>query len=160
MRPRHFLHVLDAKEPHRYTLPYAGRLPSPSGSSFALPHTLQRRSAQNSFALLPLTRHGSKRAAYSAAFVISLDCCDRQGMSYAATTGDITGELVRDLMAHVIEHRFGPEAQQTPHRIEWLSDDAPCYTAHQTRASARRRASSSATRRHPRPIATEWPNAS
>jgi transposase InsO family protein len=65
--------------------------------------------------------------------VFSLDCCDREVMSFAATTGAITGELVRDLMAHAIEHRFGPEAQRTPHRIEWLSDNAPCYTSHETR---------------------------
>jgi len=64
----------------------------------------------------------------------SLDCCDREVMSYVATTGAITGELVRDLMAHAIEHRFGSEALHTPRRVEWLSDNAPCYTAHETRA--------------------------
>jgi transposase InsO family protein len=63
----------------------------------------------------------------------SLDCCDREAMAYVATTGAITGELVRDLMAESIEHRFGAEARRTPHRIEWLSDNAPCYTAHETR---------------------------
>ena len=55
-----------------------------------------------------------------------LDCCDREVMSYVATTGAITGELVRDLMAHAIEHRFGKDARRAPHRIEWLSDNAPC----------------------------------
>jgi putative transposase len=64
----------------------------------------------------------------------SLDCCDREVMSFVATTGAITGELVRDLMAHAIEHRFGTYARHTPHRIEWLSDNAPCYIAHETRA--------------------------
>ena len=63
----------------------------------------------------------------------SLDCCDREVMAFVATTGAITGELVRDLMAQSIEHRFGPEARRAPGRIEWLSDNAPCYTAQETR---------------------------
>jgi transposase InsO family protein len=36
-------------------------------------------------------------------------------------------------MAQSIEHRFGAEARRAPARIEWLSDNAPCYTAHETR---------------------------
>src|SRR5438128_2396890 len=36
-------------------------------------------------------------------------------------------------MAQSIEHRFGPDARRAPGRIEWLSDNAPCYTAHETR---------------------------
>lgn len=64
----------------------------------------------------------------------SLDCCDREVMSYVATTAAITGELVRDLMAVAVEQRFGAGTRATPHPIEWLSDNGPPYTAHETRA--------------------------
>jgi putative transposase len=63
----------------------------------------------------------------------SLDCCDREVMSYIATTAAITGEMIRDLMAESVERRFGPEALATPHPIEWLSDNGPPYTALETR---------------------------
>jgi transposase InsO family protein len=37
----------------------------------------------------------------------ALDCCDREAMSYVATTGGITGKDVCDLMVAAVEHRFG-----------------------------------------------------
>ena len=37
----------------------------------------------------------------------SLDCCDREVMSFQATTGGIRSEDVRDLMVAIVEHRFG-----------------------------------------------------
>ena len=63
----------------------------------------------------------------------SLDCCDREVMSYVATTAAITGEMVRDLMADSTERRFGPAVKRVPHPIEWLSDNGPPYTANETR---------------------------
>lgn len=63
----------------------------------------------------------------------SLDCCDREVMSYVATTAAITGEMIRDLMAESVERRFGAEALHTPHPVEWLSDNGPPYTALETR---------------------------
>jgi transposase InsO family protein len=39
--------------------------------------------------------------------VFALDCCDREAMSFLATTGGIAGEHVRDLMVAAIEYRFG-----------------------------------------------------
>jgi len=63
----------------------------------------------------------------------SLDCCDREIMSYVATTAAITGEMVRDLMAEAVEQRFGAGARAVPHPIEWLSDNGPPYTANETR---------------------------
>ena len=45
----------------------------------------------------------------------ALDCCDREAMSYVATTGGITGKDVRDLMVAAVEHSFGP-AQQLARR--------------------------------------------
>jgi putative transposase len=37
----------------------------------------------------------------------ALDCCDREAMSFLATTSGIRGEDVRDLMLAAVEHRFG-----------------------------------------------------
>jgi len=65
----------------------------------------------------------------------SMDCCDREVMSYVATTAGISGDMIRDLMAEAIESRFG-FVDELPHRIEWLSDNGSAYTAHQTRAFA------------------------
>lgn len=65
----------------------------------------------------------------------ALDCCDREIISHVATTGGITGEMVRDLMVESVERRFGPAAQ-LPHAVEWLSDNGSCYTARETLAFA------------------------
>jgi transposase InsO family protein len=65
----------------------------------------------------------------------SMDCCDREVMSYVATTAGISGDMIRDLMAEAIESRFG-FVDRLPHRIEWLSDNGSAYTAHETRAFA------------------------
>jgi transposase InsO family protein len=66
----------------------------------------------------------------------SLDCCDREAISYVATMGHLTGELVRDLMAQSVEARFGAGALRTPHALEWLTDNGAPYTAHETRRFA------------------------
>lgn len=65
----------------------------------------------------------------------SMDCCDREVMSYVATTGGISGDMVRDLMAEAIEARFGM-VNHLPHRVQWLSDNAPAYIARETRTFA------------------------
>jgi putative transposase len=36
-------------------------------------------------------------------------------------------------MAHSIEARFGAGSTRTTHAVEWLSDNGPPYTAHDTR---------------------------
>ncbi len=66
----------------------------------------------------------------------SMDCCDREVMSYVATTGGISGDMIRDLMAESIESRFG-KTSRLPHRIQWLSDNGPPYIARETRDFAR-----------------------
>lgn len=63
----------------------------------------------------------------------ALDCCDREAVSYIATNGAITGEMIRDLMAESVEHRFGPGTLKVPFAIEWLSDNGSPYTALETR---------------------------
>jgi transposase InsO family protein len=60
-------------------------------------------------------------------------CCDREVISYVATTAAITGEMIRDLMAESVERRFGAEALCTPHSVAWLSDNGPPSTALDTR---------------------------
>jgi putative transposase len=66
----------------------------------------------------------------------AMDCCDREVMSWVATTGSINGEIIRDLMTEAMEARFGL-IHQVPGRIEWLSDNAPAYTARDTMNFAR-----------------------
>ena len=52
-----------------------------------------------------------------------MNTCDREILSYIATTGGITSES--------IEYRFG-KVDRLSHRIQWLSDNAPSYTARGT----------------------------
>ena len=52
----------------------------------------------------------------------TMDCCDREIMSYVATTAGISGDMITDLMAEAMEYRFGC-VDQVPQRIEWLSDN-------------------------------------
>ena len=66
----------------------------------------------------------------------SMDCCDREVMSYTATTGGVSGDMVRDMMVEAIEDRFG-RVDHLPHRIQWLSDNAPAYIARETKIFAR-----------------------
>jgi putative transposase len=65
----------------------------------------------------------------------ALDCCDREAMSFVATTAGITGEDVRDLMVAAVEHRFG-RVNRLPSTIEWLTDNGSCYLARETRRFA------------------------
>ena len=66
----------------------------------------------------------------------ALDCCDREAMSFLATTAGISGSDVRDLMVAAVEHRFG-RINRLPVTIEWLSDNGSCYVAGDTRSFAR-----------------------
>jgi len=62
----------------------------------------------------------------------SLDCCDREVISWVASDCHLAGSDVRDLMAEAVEARFG--VTRTPRPVQWLSDNGPPYTAHRTRA--------------------------
>jgi putative transposase len=66
----------------------------------------------------------------------TLDCCDREAISWIATTGGISGEHIRDLMVGSVERRFGL-VDRLPDSLEWLSDNGSPYIAAQTRAFAR-----------------------
>jgi len=65
----------------------------------------------------------------------ALDCCDREAMSWVATTGGISGDMVRDLMVEAIEERFNGKVPTQP--IEWLTDNGSPYIARDTRSFAR-----------------------
>lgn len=58
-----------------------------------------------------------------------LDCHDREVISWACSTRGVDGSLVRDLMVDCVDARFGGAL---PHRVQWLSDNGPCYVARQT----------------------------
>jgi len=62
---------------------------------------------------------------------VVLDTCDREVITWTATTSGIAGEHIRDLMVEAVERRFGPVAG-APHAIEWLADNGSAYTAHDT----------------------------
>ena len=66
----------------------------------------------------------------------TLDCCDREAISWIAITGGIEGGDIRDLMVQSVEQRFGP-VDSLPTPIEWLSGNGLPYTATETRALAR-----------------------
>lgn len=66
----------------------------------------------------------------------SLDCCDREVMSWVAVVNaGIDGNLVRDMMLEAVEYRFG--TTEAPGPIQWLSDNGSPYIAGDTRAFAR-----------------------
>jgi len=67
--------------------------------------------------------------------VFSLDCCDREVIAWRAQTAHFCGQDIEDLMAMSIDARFS--AIQTPHPVEWLSDNGPPYTADDTRSFGR-----------------------
>lgn len=66
----------------------------------------------------------------------SLDCCDREIISYVATTAGISGTMVQDILVESIEKRFG-DTQRLPQEIEWLTDNGSCYIAEETRKFAK-----------------------
>jgi len=61
----------------------------------------------------------------------SLDTCDREAMRYVASNRGIDAEMICDLMAETMQYRFG-KVDSLPHKIQWLSDNGPCYIARKT----------------------------
>lgn len=65
----------------------------------------------------------------------ALDCCDREAMSWVATTGGHSGDVVRDVMLAAVESRFG-NTLKALEEIEWLTDNGSGYIAERTRTFA------------------------
>lgn len=68
--------------------------------------------------------------------LFALDCCDREAMSWVASTGGYTGDMVRDVMLQAVESRFDG-GLKAAHEIEWLSDNGSCYIAGETQGFSR-----------------------
>ena len=67
--------------------------------------------------------------------VFALNCCDREIMSWVATTKGIDAALAGDLVMQTVENRFGPEGKP-PKLIEWLTDNGSCFTEAETSLEA------------------------
>ncbi|EMR3562306.1 IS3-like element IS2 family transposase [Shigella flexneri] len=65
----------------------------------------------------------------------ALDCCDREALHWAVTTGGFNSETVQDVMLGAVERRFGNDLPSSP--VEWLTDNGSCYRANETRQFAR-----------------------
>ncbi|BBS79973.1 hypothetical protein WP7S17E04_P20530 (plasmid) [Escherichia coli] len=61
----------------------------------------------------------------------ALDCCDREALHWAVTTGGFDSETVQDVMLGVVERRFGSELPASP--VEWLTDNGSCYRANESK---------------------------
>ncbi|QZY92926.1 DDE-type integrase/transposase/recombinase (plasmid) [Pantoea dispersa] len=68
--------------------------------------------------------------------VFSLDCCDREVISWSATTGDIKSVMVQDLLTESVEKRFG-NTLYLPHAVEWLTDNGSCSCYSQRKETVR-----------------------
>jgi transposase InsO family protein len=60
----------------------------------------------------------------------ALDCHDREVIAWVASTGGISGEMIRDMMVQCVERRFA--AMRAPHPVQWLSDNGSIFAAHRT----------------------------
>ncbi|WP_117057228.1 IS3 family transposase, partial [Klebsiella pneumoniae] len=65
----------------------------------------------------------------------ALDCCDREALHWAASTGGYDSETVQDVMLGAVERRFGNSLPTSP--VEWLTDNGSAYRSYQTRQFAR-----------------------
>ncbi|NAQ12138.1 IS3-like element IS2 family transposase [Escherichia coli] len=65
----------------------------------------------------------------------ALDCCDREALHWAVTTGGFNSETVQHVMLGAVERRFGNDLPSSP--VEWLTDNGSCYRANETRQFAR-----------------------
>ncbi len=64
----------------------------------------------------------------------ALDCCDREALHWAVTTGGFDSETVQDVMPGAVERRFGSELPASP--VEWLTDNGSCYRANENHVSS------------------------
>lgn len=65
----------------------------------------------------------------------SLDCRDREAISFVARERNLVAEDIRKLMFDSVIKRFGDA--RTPNKIQWLTDRGTIYRASITRAAAR-----------------------
>lgn len=61
----------------------------------------------------------------------ALDCCDREPLHWAASTGGFDSETVQDVMMGTVGYRF--DNGLPTKSVEWLTDNGSAYRAHETR---------------------------
>ncbi len=64
------------------------------------------------------------------------DCCDREAISWVATTRGVDAVLVKDMLVAAIERRFG-QVFCAPRPLEFLTDNGSCFIAKEVRALAK-----------------------
>lgn len=67
----------------------------------------------------------------------SLDCHDREAMSFVAEKRALFHDDIIRLMDQTVTARYGEYIEKLPHDIQWLSDRGPQYTAINTKQYAR-----------------------
>jgi len=67
----------------------------------------------------------------------SLDCHDRESISYVAEPRPLVHQDIMKLMDQTVSERFGSNIERLPHVIEWLSDNGPQYIAKETKEYGR-----------------------
>jgi len=65
-----------------------------------------------------------------------MDTCDREILSYVATTSHLSAEDVQDMLVMSLEKRF-PNAVKVPFSIEWLTDNRGIFTSGDTKILAK-----------------------
>jgi putative transposase len=97
---------------------------------------------QGKWPLEKVTSGGALTASSSAVITVkklrvtfALDCCDREALYWAASTGGYDSETVQDVMLGAVERRFGNSLPTSP--VEWLTDNGSAYRSYQTRQFAR-----------------------
>ena len=60
----------------------------------------------------------------------AIDTHDREIIAWQASSGGISGQMVRDLMLTCVERRFN--ALRAPHPVQWLADNGSAFTARDT----------------------------
>lgn len=67
--------------------------------------------------------------------LFGMDCCDREVMAFAATTGGYSADMAQSVLLACVEARFHSTRASQP--VEWLTDNGSCFTALETRNFAR-----------------------
>ena len=62
--------------------------------------------------------------------IFAIDTHDRENIARQASTGSISGKMVRDLVLACVERRLS--AQRAPHPAQWLADNGSAYIASET----------------------------
>lgn len=66
----------------------------------------------------------------------AMDTCDREILAYISSTIGIDGQAIRDLLLESMEYRFG-SVERLSNKVQWLTDNGPCYVAKDTVSFAR-----------------------